>query len=49
ALDADLVVTESSGIESEKHDTNSNSGNYITYAVDANIRLVNDQVPFVEV
>ncbi|GJZ97501.1 hypothetical protein Tco_0669954 [Tanacetum coccineum] len=39
ALDADLVVTESSGTESKKHDTNINSGNYITYAVDADIRL----------
>ncbi|GJT92267.1 hypothetical protein Tco_1081112 [Tanacetum coccineum] len=70
ALDASLVVTEcsaiesensnlehafnksineSSGIESGKQDTSSNSGNYITHAVDADIRPANDQVPFIEV
>ncbi|GJS48214.1 hypothetical protein Tco_0598335 [Tanacetum coccineum] len=39
ALDAGLVVTESS----------SRSGNDITHVVDADIRPVNDQVPFIEV
>ncbi|GJW07663.1 hypothetical protein Tco_1570086 [Tanacetum coccineum] len=38
ALDAGLVVTESS----------SRSGNDITHVVDADIRPVNDQVPFIE-
>nr|GEZ83493.1 hypothetical protein [Tanacetum cinerariifolium] len=46
ALDADLVVMESNGTESRMHDTSSSSGNYITHVVDANIRPVNDQVPF---
>nr|GEU52402.1 hypothetical protein [Tanacetum cinerariifolium] len=49
ALDADLVVMESNRAESGINDTSSNSGNFITYVVDANIRPVNDQVPFVEV
>nr|GEY61129.1 hypothetical protein [Tanacetum cinerariifolium] len=31
------------------HDTSSSSGNYITHVVDANIRPVNNQVPFTEV
>nr|GEX43252.1 hypothetical protein [Tanacetum cinerariifolium] len=31
------------------HDTSSSSGNYITHVVDANIRPVNDQVPFAKV
>nr|GEU33992.1 retrovirus-related Pol polyprotein from transposon TNT 1-94 [Tanacetum cinerariifolium] len=69
ALDASLVVTEYSAIESEninsehafnksvnkssgidtgKQDTSSISGNYITHAVDADIRPANDQVPFAE-
>ncbi|GJT50449.1 hypothetical protein Tco_0976606 [Tanacetum coccineum] len=39
----------SSRTKSDKHDTSSNSGTYITHAVDANIRPVNDQVPFAEV
>ncbi|GJZ89165.1 hypothetical protein Tco_0660947 [Tanacetum coccineum] len=43
ALDASLVVTECSGTKSDKQDTNSSSGNYLTHVVDANIRLVNDQ------
>ncbi|GKE58957.1 hypothetical protein Tco_1498142 [Tanacetum coccineum] len=34
------------GTKSDKQDTSSNSGNYITHVVDANIRPVNDQVPF---
>ncbi|GKE36875.1 hypothetical protein Tco_1460280, partial [Tanacetum coccineum] len=49
ALDANLVVMESNGIESGMHDTSSSSRNYITHVVDANIRPVNDQVPFAEV
>ncbi|GKA43593.1 hypothetical protein Tco_0736317 [Tanacetum coccineum] len=49
ALDASLVVTECSGTKSDKHDTNSSLGNYITHVVDADIRIVNDQVPFAEV
>nr|GEY24627.1 hypothetical protein [Tanacetum cinerariifolium] len=49
ALDADLVVMESNGTESGMHDTSSSLGNYITHVVDANIRPVNDQVPFAEV
>nr|GEX54277.1 uncharacterized mitochondrial protein AtMg00810-like [Tanacetum cinerariifolium] len=48
ALDADLVVTEISGIESEKHDTSSRSEND-TYAEDADIKPVNDKEPVVEV
>ncbi|GJV89032.1 hypothetical protein Tco_1532970, partial [Tanacetum coccineum] len=48
-LDASLVVTAGSGTKSDKHDTSSSSGTYITHAVDADIRLVNDQVPFAEV
>ncbi|GKB30935.1 hypothetical protein Tco_0870336 [Tanacetum coccineum] len=42
-------VNESSGTESGKQDTSSSSRNYLTYVVDADIRLVNDQVPFAEV
>ncbi|GJW47350.1 hypothetical protein Tco_0078996 [Tanacetum coccineum] len=38
-----------SGTKSDKHDTSSSSGTYITHAVDADIRLVNDQVSFAEV
>ncbi|GKA38285.1 hypothetical protein Tco_0730836 [Tanacetum coccineum] len=49
ALDADLVVMESNGTESGKQDTSSSSGNNITHVVDADIRPVNDQVPFAEV
>ncbi|GKA32075.1 hypothetical protein Tco_0718442 [Tanacetum coccineum] len=49
ALDAGLVITKSSGTKSDKQDTSSKSGTYITHVVDADIRLVNDQVPFVEV
>ncbi|GJT93833.1 hypothetical protein Tco_1082678 [Tanacetum coccineum] len=47
-LDADLVVTESSGTESEKHNTSSRSGND-THAEDADIKLVNDKEPMDEV
>ncbi|GJX49094.1 hypothetical protein Tco_0275939 [Tanacetum coccineum] len=49
ALDASLVVTSCSGTKSDKHNTSSSSGTYITHAVDADIRPVNDQVPFAEV
>nr|GEZ12887.1 hypothetical protein [Tanacetum cinerariifolium]GEZ16697.1 hypothetical protein [Tanacetum cinerariifolium] len=49
ALDARLVVTECSGIKSDKHDTSSSSGNYITHDVNVDIRPINDQVPFTEV
>nr|GEU88594.1 hypothetical protein [Tanacetum cinerariifolium] len=48
ALDADLVVTEISGKESEKHDTSSRYGND-THAEDADIKPVNDKEPMVEV
>ncbi|GJR97696.1 hypothetical protein Tco_0269870 [Tanacetum coccineum] len=37
------------GTKSDKHDKSSSSGTYITHAVDADIRPVNDQVPFAEV
>ncbi|GJS20737.1 hypothetical protein Tco_0449369 [Tanacetum coccineum] len=46
SLDA---INESSGTESRKQDTSNSSGNYLTHTVDANIRPVNDQVPFDEV
>ncbi|GJY17052.1 hypothetical protein Tco_0388543 [Tanacetum coccineum] len=49
ALDASLVVTECSGTKSDEHITSSSSGTYITHVVDADIRPVNDQVPFAEV
>ncbi|GJZ09017.1 hypothetical protein Tco_0543300 [Tanacetum coccineum] len=49
ALDAGLVITESRRTKSDKHDTSSNLRTYITHDVDADIRLVNDQVPFAEV
>ncbi|GJZ40825.1 hypothetical protein Tco_0587711 [Tanacetum coccineum] len=49
AVDAGLVVTESSGTTPDKQDTSSSSGNYTTQAVDADIRLVNDDEPFAEV
>nr|GEV55403.1 hypothetical protein [Tanacetum cinerariifolium] len=48
-LDADLVVMESNGTESGKQDTTSSLGNYLTHVVDADIRPVNDQIPFAEV
>ncbi|GKC51839.1 hypothetical protein Tco_1074584, partial [Tanacetum coccineum] len=48
AWDAGSVITESSGTKLDKHDTSSSSGKYITHAVDADIRPVNDQVPFAE-
>ncbi|GJX01407.1 hypothetical protein Tco_0185320 [Tanacetum coccineum] len=43
ALDARLVVTESSGTKSDKQDTSSISGNDTTNAVDADIKPVNDK------
>ncbi|GJW69051.1 hypothetical protein Tco_0123475 [Tanacetum coccineum] len=49
ALDAELVVIDSSGTKSDNQDTSSRSGNYSTHAVDADIRPVNDQEPFAEV
>ncbi|GKD58423.1 hypothetical protein Tco_1295932 [Tanacetum coccineum] len=49
ALDVDLVVMESNGTESEKQDTSSSSGNYLTHVVDVNIKPVNDQMPYAEV
>ncbi|GJR07234.1 hypothetical protein Tco_0530218 [Tanacetum coccineum] len=49
ALDASLVVTECSATKSDEHITSISSGTYITHVVDADIRLVNDQVPSAEV
>ncbi|GJW88899.1 hypothetical protein Tco_0164239 [Tanacetum coccineum] len=49
ALDASLVVTECSGTKSDKQDTSGSLGNYITHAMDADIRPVNDQEPFAKV
>nr|GEX53695.1 hypothetical protein [Tanacetum cinerariifolium] len=49
ALDASLVVTECSGTKLDEHITSSSSGTYITHVVDADIRLVSDQVPSAEV
>ncbi|GKG49162.1 hypothetical protein Tco_0515614, partial [Tanacetum coccineum] len=43
------VDMESSGTKSDEQDTSNNSGNYIPHVVDADIRPVNDQVPFAEV
>ncbi|GJX17535.1 hypothetical protein Tco_0218367 [Tanacetum coccineum] len=48
ALDASLVVTESSGTESNKQDTSSRSWNN-TDALDADIRLVSNEEPRAEV
>ncbi|GJR24629.1 hypothetical protein Tco_0973156 [Tanacetum coccineum] len=42
ALDADLVVMKSNGIESGKQDTSSGSGDYLTHVVDADIRPENE-------
>nr|GEY48530.1 hypothetical protein [Tanacetum cinerariifolium] len=49
AVDADLVVMDSSGIEHGKLDTSSSLGNYLTHVVDTDIRLVNNKMPFAEV
>ncbi|GKF17128.1 hypothetical protein Tco_0062046 [Tanacetum coccineum] len=46
AVDAGLVVTESSGTKPDKHNTSSSSGSYTTQAVDADIELVHDDEPF---
>nr|GFC35092.1 hypothetical protein [Tanacetum cinerariifolium] len=48
ALDASLVDTESSGIESKEHDTSSRSRND-AHADDADIRPVYDEEPMAEV
>ncbi|GKB04337.1 retrovirus-related pol polyprotein from transposon TNT 1-94 [Tanacetum coccineum] len=48
ALDASLVVTESNETESERHVSSSRSGKD-TYVEDADINVVNDQQPMVEV
>ncbi|GKB97790.1 hypothetical protein Tco_0983927 [Tanacetum coccineum] len=48
ALDVGLVITESSGTESEKHDTSSRSGND-THVEDAYIRSVYDEEPMAKV
>ncbi|GJW41129.1 hypothetical protein Tco_0066974 [Tanacetum coccineum] len=49
ALDVGMAVTESNGTNSYKQDTSSNSRNYLTHVVDADIRPVNDQVLFAEI
>ncbi|GJU32261.1 hypothetical protein Tco_1175850 [Tanacetum coccineum] len=49
ASDTGSVITERSGTKSDKHDTSSSSRTFITHVVDADIRPVNDQVPFAEV
>ncbi|GKD40378.1 hypothetical protein Tco_1260585 [Tanacetum coccineum] len=49
ALDTRSVVPKSSRTKSDKRDTSSRSGNYIMHAVDADIKPVNDQVPFAKV
>ncbi|GJZ87951.1 hypothetical protein Tco_0659733 [Tanacetum coccineum] len=49
AVDVDLVFMESSRTESGKQDTSSSLGNYLTHVVDADIRPVNDQIPFAKV
>ncbi|GJX05876.1 hypothetical protein Tco_0193808 [Tanacetum coccineum] len=49
ALDAGSVITKSSRTKSDKHDTSNNLRTCITHDVDADIRPVNDQVPFAEV
>nr|GEV04816.1 hypothetical protein [Tanacetum cinerariifolium] len=48
-LHANLAVMESNGTKSDKQDTSNSQENYITHAVEAGIKLVNDQVPFAEV
>ncbi|GKA90292.1 hypothetical protein Tco_0812162 [Tanacetum coccineum] len=47
AVDAGLVVTESSGTNPDKQNTSSSLGSYTTQAVDADIRPVIDKEPFV--
>ncbi|GJR68627.1 hypothetical protein Tco_0014692 [Tanacetum coccineum] len=46
---ASLVVTKCGGTKSDEHITSSSSRTYITHAVDADIRPVNDEEPFAEV
>ncbi|GKE38190.1 hypothetical protein Tco_1461595 [Tanacetum coccineum] len=48
ALDANLVDTKSSGIESREHDTSSRSGND-AHVDDADIRPIYDEEPMAEV
>ncbi|GKF70555.1 hypothetical protein Tco_0203612, partial [Tanacetum coccineum] len=48
-MDVSLVVTECSGTKSDEHITSSSSWTYITHVVDADIRPVNDQVPYADV
>ncbi|GJU62236.1 hypothetical protein Tco_1244071 [Tanacetum coccineum] len=48
AMDASLVITESSGTESRKHDTCSRSGND-AHVDDSKIRPIYDEEPMVEV
>nr|GEY38748.1 hypothetical protein [Tanacetum cinerariifolium] len=45
-LEVGLIITECSGTKSNKQDTSNSSGNHTTHAVDADIRPVNDQEPF---
>ncbi|GJT26287.1 hypothetical protein Tco_0906562 [Tanacetum coccineum] len=42
-VDVDLVFMKSNGTESEKQDTSSSSGNYLTHVVDVDIRLHTEQ------
>nr|GEV88681.1 retrovirus-related Pol polyprotein from transposon TNT 1-94 [Tanacetum cinerariifolium] len=48
AFDVGLVVIECSGTKSDKQVTSSSLRNYLTYAVDVDIRPVNNQVTFAE-
>nr|GFA25815.1 hypothetical protein [Tanacetum cinerariifolium] len=48
ALNTGSIVTKSSRTESNKKDTSSRLGNYIMHDVDADIRPINDKVPFAE-
>ncbi|GKB35181.1 retrovirus-related pol polyprotein from transposon TNT 1-94 [Tanacetum coccineum] len=49
ALDGEMVTIEGNGTYSDKPDTSNSSGNHITYAMDVDIKPVNDQGPFAEV
>ncbi|GKB31533.1 hypothetical protein Tco_0870934 [Tanacetum coccineum] len=49
AVNAGLVVIESSGTKPDKQDTSSSSWSYTTQAVDADIGPVNDDEPIAEV
>ncbi|GJX16514.1 hypothetical protein Tco_0217346 [Tanacetum coccineum] len=46
---SDIQITKSSWTKPDKHNTSSSSGSYTTQAVDADIRPVIDEEPFVEV